>query len=208
MLDCSPFPLISEYIYQEVVKLELYPNKSGIGFMEPIALINYNVCLITGNTRQYRKVTWYEPIAPFQFLNIGAVAAGVTSPRTEAVNLEFFDGEFGQLRWYPIDNAQVNLFIPQSNGRGILERGQVPVDMQIIVRDPDLHLTEMYIWEDKTPWFEAINGGDYALSGVRLIGMGYRYVSSKIKDPVVREIEAGRVECVFLPCYGQAGQVE
>ena len=189
--------------------MELYPNKSGLGLMEPIALINYNVCLLTGSTKQFRKVTWFEGLAPFQFLNIGALAAATTSGKTQGVNLELGDGEFGQYRWYPIDNVQVRLFIPQANGRGILDRLQVPIDMQVVTRDPDLHFTEMFIWEDNVPWFEAINGmAAEPLAQVRLIAQGFRYITEPITDTVLlNNIKAGRADCVYLPSYGQSSQV-
>ena len=187
--------------------MELFPNKSGLGIMDPIALVNYNVCLITGRTSIYRKVIWYEPLVPFQFLNIGAVAAGSVSARTAGTNLAVHDGEFAQYRWYPEDNVQVNMFLPQTNGRSVLRNLQVPVDMQIRQRDVNLHFTEIFVWEDKVPWFEAINGMDYATLACRLVAQGFRFITEPITDTVLlNNIKAGRADCVQIPCYGQAGQ--
>ena len=44
---------------------DLFPHKSGIGSIEPVALIGHNVCILYSNTTNYQKVIWFEPIAPF-----------------------------------------------------------------------------------------------------------------------------------------------
>ncbi|KKK42962.1 hypothetical protein LCGC14_3169190, partial [marine sediment metagenome] len=92
---------------------DLFPHKSGGGMMEPVALINHNVCILYGSIKHFRKVQYFEPIPPFQCLDIGAIALQTTAARAAAPNLDMFDNEFGQYRWYPIDNAQIRLWLPQ-----------------------------------------------------------------------------------------------
>ncbi|GAI42716.1 unnamed protein product, partial [marine sediment metagenome] len=93
---------------------------------------------------------------PFQCLDIGGIPLASTTVRTPAPNLDLFDNEFGQYRWYPIDNAQVRLWLPQVDGRYSIRNIQVPVSMEILDRDPCLHLTEFFVWEDYHPFFEAM----------------------------------------------------
>lgn len=184
---------------------DLYPHKSGLGMMEPVALINHNVCVLYGNTKRYRKVVYFEPIPPFQCLDIGQVVLQTTTPRTAAPNLDLFDSEFGQYRWYPIDNVQVRLWLPQVDGRYSLRNLQVPIGMEIQDRDPDLHFTEFYVWEDRHPFFEAMNFMDYTIPTCRIIAQGFRFVTEELTKPVITRIEAGDIACTFVVASGWAG---
>ena len=184
---------------------DLYPHKSGIGLMEPVALINHNVCILYGSVKNWRRVIYFEPIPPFQCLDIGAIAAQTTTVRTSAVNLQLLDNEFGQFRWYPLDNAQIRLWLPQADGRYLLRNMQDVVDKQITSRDPCLHLTEFFVWEDYNPWFEAINLMDYALTQCRIIALGYRYVTSELTRSTIERIEAGQEACTFVVASASSG---
>lgn len=184
---------------------DLYPHKSGLGLMEPVALINHNVCVLYGSVKNWRRVIYLEPIPPFQCLDIGAILAQVTSVRTQAVNLELLDNEFGQFRWFPIDNAQIRLWLPQADGRYILRNTQGIVDMTITDRDPCLHLTEFFVWEDYSPWFEAINFMDYALTQCRIIAQGYRFVTTELAKSTIVRIEAGQEACTYVVASGSSG---
>lgn len=184
---------------------DLYPHKSGLGLMEPVALIGHNVCVLYGSVKNWRRVIYIEPIPPFQCLNIGAPNAQTTTARIQCVNLELLDNEFGQFRWFPIDNAQIRLWLPQADGRLLLRNIQVPVDMTITDRDPCLHLTEFYVWEDYSPWFEAINFMDYDLDQCRIIAQGYRYITTELKGSTISAIEAGTVPCVYVVASGSSG---
>jgi len=173
--------------------------------MEPVALINHNVCILYGNVKHYRKVQYFEPIPPFQCLDIWAIALQTTTPRTAAPNLDLFDNEFGQYRWYPIDNVQVRLWLPQVDGRYSLSNIQVPVGKAIHNQDPCLHLTEFFVWEDRHPFFEATNFMDYALTVCRIIAQGFRFVTEPLPSATVTRIESGDLACTYLPASGWAG---
>jgi hypothetical protein len=185
--------------------MDLYPHKSGLGLMESVALIGHNVVVRYANQFFYRRVVYLEPIPPFQALNIGAIAAQNTSPRTQAVALQLYKNEFGQFRWYPLDNAQVRLFQPSADGRFILRQLQVAVDPTIITRDPCLHMTEFFEWEDRNPAFEAINFSDYALVQCRIIVEGYRFVTEELSADTVAKIKSGLVSAVNIVTSGYAG---
>jgi hypothetical protein len=184
---------------------DLYPHKSGIGLMEPVALIGQNVCIIYGNVKNWRRVVYLEAIPPFQCLDIGAIAAQTVSGKTQCTNLELLDNEFGQFRWWPIDNAEFKLWLPQVDGRFTLKNIQVPVDMKIRDIDPCLHLTEFFVWEDYSPWFDATNFMDYALTQARIKAMGFRYVTTELGKDVVAKIEGGAEPCTYVVASGNAG---
>lgn len=185
---------------------DLFPHKSGIGMVEPVALIGHNVCVRYENDSYYRRVIWFEPIPPFQFLDIGAVAANTVSAKTNANNLSMWRNEIAQIRWYPLDTAQIRLYLPAADGRSNLRNIQAPVDPTITTRDPDLHLTEIFIWEDRVPAFEAINYTADALAQVRLVGMGFRYVTEELESVKVSQIKNGNLQCTFVVASGFAGK--
>ena len=167
--------------------------------------IGHNVCVIYGSVKNWRKIIYLEPIPPFQCLNIGVIAAQTTTARTAAPNLALLDNEFGQFRWFPIDNAQIRMWLPQVDGRFALRNLQVPVDMTITDRDPCLHLTEFFVWEDYSPFFEAINFMDYALTQCRIIAQGYRYVTIELSKATVQKVEAGLEACSYVVASGSSG---
>jgi len=184
---------------------DLFPNKSGLGLMEPVALIGHNVCVKYASNNMYRKVIWIEPIAHFQAVDLGAIAAATTSARTPATNLQFWRNEFGQIRWFPIDPCQIRIFLPNADGRMNLRNLQVSVDPSIVQRDPCGHLTEIFIWEDRNPSFEGINYTAVATTQCRIIAYGYRFVTTDLPAATIAKIQAGTEACVNVVSSGFAG---
>ena len=187
--------------------MDLYPFKSGNGGMEPVAMPYHNVRIIYGSEIHYRLVTRMESIPPFQAVNVGAIAAGATNANpTEIQNLRLFNNEFGQFRWYPIDHMQVTVYLPQADGKFRLKQLMVPVDEMVVERDPDLHLTEIFIWEDHTPWVTCLNYTDYALAVSRIIAMGFRFrvTDEDLPDDIIQGIKQGQIPCVTVQCSGFA----
>ena len=176
--------------------VELYPHKSGLGLMEPIALIGHNVALLTGGKWKYLKVTRFQSILPFQFLNLGAIAAQVVTAKTRAVNLEVKENEFGQFRWWVLDNFQARLWLPASTQAYSLLNLTSVVDPSTPLRDPCLHLTEFYVWEDERPEFDATNIMDYALAQARCIAMGYRFRTEALSASEEAKAKAGEIPIV------------
>lgn len=177
--------------------------KSGIGGVEPIALVGQNVAVHYLGNIYYKRVLYLEAIPPFQFLDIGAIAAQTVSARTSGTNLQLADDEFGQFRWFPIDNVQVRLWLPQAQGKFTLKNIQAMVDNMIVQRDPCLHLTEFYVWEDNNPWFEGVNFSDYALTACRLIGEGFRFVGVDCEKDRIDAIKAEKEPCAHVWASGR-----
>lgn len=183
-----------------------YPFKSGIGLMEPVVLANQNVCLLLSGKQEFRRVTWLEAIPPFQFLDIGALGVQTQSGRTSATRLQMPKTEFAQLRWWTIDPVQVRLFHPQADGNNLLLNIQAPYDDTIINRDPCLHLTELYTYEDQNPWFEALNYSDYGINTCRFIAMGFRFTTDPLDQTTIGKIKANQEPCTYLPASGSGGR--
>lgn len=189
---------------------DLYIFKTQVGMFDPVALQNQNVCIHYQQNIYYRKVDFLEGIPPFQCIDIGALAALTPSGRVNVVNLEMADEEFGLWRWYPIDDAQIRLYHPAGISKYQLRNLQVPVDMNILVRDPNLVSTEIAVWENNRPAVEAINGHAFGLGGVRLIAIGYRFHTvdlegtGKDADPeLVKALKAGKEPCTHVWCSGR-----
>jgi hypothetical protein len=186
--------------------VDLFPHKSGLGLIEPIALIGHNVCVKYANDAYYRRVIWFEPISPFQCVNLGAIGAATTTARVQANTLQMWRNEFGQFRWYPIDNAQIRLFLPNADGRANLRTVQVPVDPSIVTKDPCGHLTEMFVWEDRNPAFEATNYTAIALTQCRIVAYGYRFITEELPKDKIQQIVTGSLQCTYVVASGFSGK--
>jgi len=189
---------------------DLYIFKAQVGMFDPIALQNQNVCIHYVQNNYYRRVDFLEAIGPFQCLDVGALAATTVSARTNIPNLEMADNEFGLFRWWPLDDAQIRLFHPVGMAKWQLRNLQVPVDMNIINRDPNLVSTEIAVWEDNRPAIEAINGHAFALNAVRIIALGYRFHTvnlegtGKFANPdLVKALESGEKPCTHVWASGR-----
>jgi hypothetical protein len=188
---------------------DLYIFKAQVGMFDPVALQNQNVCIHYVENVYYRKVDFLESIPPFQCLNIGPLAATSVSPRTNVVNLEMADNEFGLFRWYPIDDVQIRLFHPVGMAKWQLRNLQAVVDMQILIRDPNLVSTEIAVWQNNRPAMEAINGHAFVLGAVRIIAIGYRFHTvdlekgPKANGKLVDDLKAGIQPCTHVWCSGR-----
>lgn len=192
--------------------------------MEPIAMLDYYVKIIAKTGTYYRKVTWFERIPPFQVIDTQAVAprgplavaaplaAGAQGQKSNLINLGLWVGEFGQWRWFPLDNAQVRLYLPSGDAKWSLKNLQVGLDRSIIYRDPLLLSTEMNTWEEEYAAVEPVNFSAYALTAVRIIAMGYRYHTEPVTEPPLRiynsptgtlkALEEGARPCTPVICTG------
>jgi hypothetical protein len=195
---------------------DLYMFKSQVGMFDPLALQDQNVCIHYVGNIYYRKVDFLEAIPPFQCVNVCAVtgiplAAGTVSPRTNIANLEMPDNEFGLYRWYPIDDVQIRLFHPVGIAKWQLRNLQVPVDMNIVNRDPNLVSTEIAVWQNNRPAVEAINGHAFAIAAVRIIAMGYRFHTLDLEGPksiyydadLVKALKSGAKACTHVWASGR-----
>ena len=208
--------------------LQMRAYKAAIS-MEPVALLDYFVKIIANTGIYYRKVSYYEAIPPFQVIDTqaapprgplavaAALAAGAQGAKTIATNLGLWKNEFGQWRWFPLDDVQVRLYVPAGNAKWSLKNLQVGIDRSIIYRDPTLVSTEFCTWQEEWPAFEPLNFTAYNLTAVRIVGMGYRYHTDEIKEGAAGQqginaapgtmdgLMKGTIPCTPILCKAFAG---
>lgn len=182
---------------------DLYAFKTQIGMFDPTALQDQNVCIHYLTERHYRQVDFLESIPPFQCIDLGGLLTATVSARTPIINLDVGDDEFALYRWYPLDNAQIRLFLPPGVAKFELRRVQVPVDYKMMQRDANLVSSEFCVWQDNHPAIEAINGMDYDLHAVRIVAMGYRFHTFALDESAVKSIQQGREPCTHIWCSGR-----
>ncbi len=199
--------------------------------MEPIALLDDYVKIISQGQTLYRKVNFFEAIPPFQWIDfcaappagpLGAAAplgAGTVSAKANVTNLDLFMDEFAQWRWFPLDNMQVQLFLPSGVSKWQLKNLQVGIDRGIMYRDPLLVTTEFFSWQDNRPAMQAMNFSAYALLAARVVGWGYRFHTTDRfalspdgnedrlrSDQILTGLQSGAIPCTPIQCAGLIGE--
>jgi len=181
----------------------LHIFKAQVGMFDPVALQDQYVIIHYMNQRLYRQVDFFESIPPFQAIDLGALAVQTASARFNVGNLEAGNGEFALYRWFPLDNVQVMLFLPAGVAEFELRNLQVPVDMAIGQRDPNLVSTEIAVWQDNRPAMIALNHTDYAQTAVRIVAMGYRFHTEEVSKAVKEAIVARKEPATHVWCSGR-----
>jgi hypothetical protein len=182
------------------------PYKASIA-MEPIAYLDYYVRIRTYSEPNgfFKKVSYFEKIPFFQAIDLGAVAAGSSGVKSNVTNLDLWDDEFGQWRFFPLDNAQISLFIPSGVSKWQLKNLTVQIDKSIAERDPHLVSTEFCTWEDQRPSMQATNFSDYPLTACRIIVEGYRFHVQDVDSPTKTKLTNGQLPFTTIQCAGMAG---
>ena len=185
--------------------LMAYQVKDG---MEPIVLLDYYVRVKTYNSAVFLgQVDFFERIPWFQAIDMGAIAVQSFAAKLNVTNLDLWDQEFGQWRWYPLDDAQVSVFVPAGVSKWQLKNITVGIDRSIILRDPSLESTEIFTWQDQRPAMQALNFSNVALTACRIMVTGYRYHVVQVTDAqtIKRLGPGGDLRCTTIQCAGQAG---
>jgi hypothetical protein len=185
-------------------QLMAYQVKDG---MEPIVLLNYYVQIKTYNsTVVFGQVDFLERIPWFQAIDMGAIPVQAFAAKQNVINLDLWDGEFGQWRWYPLDDAQVSVFVPAGVSKWQLKNLTVGIDRSIILRDPSLESTEIFTWQDQRPAMQALNFSNVALTACRIMATGYRFHYNNVTDPaIIKQLNSGALRYTTIQCAGQAG---
>lgn len=207
--------------------------KASLG-MEPIARYGYFVHIIANTGDYYRKVSYSEAIPPFQIVDLcqstprgplqaaTPLAASAISNKLTITQFGLWAGEFAQWRWFPLDDAQIQLFVPAGNAKWSLKNLQVGLAKDIVLRDPLLVSTEFCTWQEEWPAFQALNFTGYALPAIRIVTWGYRFHTEPIVEGAtmggkttngtvnaapgtMNGIIAGTVPCTPVFCKAQAG---
>lgn len=173
---------------------DLHIFKVAVGMADPVALQDQLVAIHFIQNIYYKRVDFLEAVPEFQCVNVGAVLANNQSGRTNILNLDMADNEFGIFRWYPMDNGQYLFFHPAGLAKGQLKNIQAPYENTILANDPNLVSSEFAVWEDNRPAVQVVNPTAVALVASRLRAIGYRFHVSDIL-PRTRQ-EKGIVEAM------------
>jgi hypothetical protein len=178
-------------------QLMAYQVKDG---MEPIVLLNYYVQIKTYNsTVVFGQVDFLERIPWFQAIDMGAIPVQAFAAKQNVTNLDLWDGEFGQWRWYPLDDAQVSVFVPAGVSKWQLKNLTVGIDRSIILRDPSLESTEIFTWQDQRPAMQALNFSNVALTACRIMATGYRFHYNNVTDPaIIKQLNSGALRYIMI----------
>ena len=149
----------------------------------PLALPNQLIGIWLRTEWQCYRIEHLEPIPrshPF-IKDLGNIALNSTSGKTEITELQqrLSPPEAFQLRFYPLDDIRVTLYIGSADTRFMTVKGTATVDLFTRLIDPDLHSTEVVILTNSNPFLDAANPGDYALVKSRVAFFGYRYSLAK-----------------------------
>ena len=79
-------------------------------------------------------------------------------------------------------------------------------DPTIITKDPDLHLTEFYEWEDRNPAFEAISYTALPVNHCRIQVFGFRFVTEALDNAKILSIQNGNLQCTYVVASGFSGK--
>jgi hypothetical protein len=173
----------------------------------PEALYGQNVAIHFLRKIYYRRITFWETIPWFQCVNLGAIPFQAQSNKLPAPLLALDREEWSQIRWLPLDYCQVRIYLPASQGKHNLLTIQVPIDDQIVLRNPDLSMTEIHIWENQVPNFEAMNISDQPMLGCRIMAGGYRFAGDDIEEmpgglDIIKLIKADKLPCKHVWASG------
>lgn len=174
-------------------------NKASLA-MEPVALLDSFVQIRTYGQKLWRKVVALEAIPPFQCLDMGAILTGANSAKLNAGNLDLDDDEFGQWRYFPLDNVQLTCYNPAGVSKAQLKNIQVAIDRSILYRDPSLITTEICTWEDQRPAFQALNFSGANLAACRIIAFGYRFLTNTVEANELNRLSNGSQQYTIIPC--------
>jgi len=161
---------------------DLHPFKSGP--VEPVVLPDEIVGLWVNKVYYFFKVVYIEDIPRSRAIeqNLGALAAGVSSAKTQITLLDLPDKEFGQFRGFVIDDIEVAVFLGQADQRYKLKNVNAWLDRFTDLRDPCGHTTEFFVYQDQSAYLIGTNPTGYANTQSRCGFYGFRYVLEDLPE--------------------------
>lgn len=173
---------------------EWYYSKPGP--IAPMALPGQNVAIWSNPIWTAFRVIYhqgYPRSSPLVF-DLGAIAASpAQSAVTQLANLELATDppEAVQLRFYPLDDIEVNMRRGQSDQMFKSQNIVARSSLQTPKLDPCLHTTEFVVLKDQEPWAQATNMDSLALVVSRIAFFGFRFLLEElgITAPTPTEME-------------------
>lgn len=170
----------------------LYSAKAGE--IDPIGLVGENLAVWYSKSWHIYTIDFVEqmPRSANLVFDQGALAALANSGDVRLTNLDQNIDPPGliQLRFYPLDDIQVQVKIQRSEARFTSANVSALVDRMTEIADPCLHTTEIVVLQDKSLYVNCTNPTAYATAMSRVAFFGFRYmlrdynVSGKTREEV------------------------
>ena len=185
---------------------DMYYAKPGP--ITPIALAGQRIAVWAGAHWEAFRIKYLEPLprgAPLVF-DLGAIAALQDSNPTQLVPLTMSTDppELAQLRFYPIDDVEVNLRRGQSDQRFKTMNLVARADVFTRRVDRCLHTTEFVVLKNDAPWLVHHNPTAYPILLSRTAFFGFRFVLDDLckSFPTVGEMEKALSPITFVAAGG------
>jgi len=178
------------------------------GPITPVALAGQRIAVWAGQSWEAFRIKFLEPLprgAPLVF-DLGAIAALGDSNPIQLTNLTMSTDppELAQLRFYPIDDVEVNLRRGQSDQR--FKTMNLVARSDVFTRRVDecLHTTEFVVLKNDAPWLVIHNPTAYPIVVSRVAFFGFRFVLDSLRKTyaTVGEMERALAPITFVAAGG------
>ena len=154
------------------------------GPIEPIVLPGEYILAQFLNNYQLYQAVFIEPLPPSPQTAIDLLAnqsGGLGSLQStnfvnSATQLDMFNGDLGQFRWFVLDDARVQIYQPGQVARYQTRNAQLSIDPFAHKLFPDDELTETYVFGNERPYFVVTNPTASTITMCRIIPYGFRLV--------------------------------
>jgi len=174
--------------------------------IEPVALIDENVCMMTEAGRTYVRIKCIEAIPEIQH-DFGALAAGAETGYVELTDIYVnMKNQFAQIRFFPIDNIEVYAKQPQACQKWCATKVMGKVSKWIDEYNGcgcgNFNLTEIFQHGDQTLMFNIVNPDTVAITKSRILIFGFVYTYEKLAVQPAQYTAVPMVACGAIGCGG------
>jgi hypothetical protein len=145
-----------------------------------------NLALWLRGGYKYFVVNFIEGIPEDQrtMQDLGAIAANGQTNLTQITVANMNDNEIGEFRFRPLDDVALEAYLPNAQGRFVINAALSRVSLFTGVSDRDWAITTVVVYgNDRSLSLVAYNPTDYAIPKARVQFWGYRYIlSQEIED--------------------------
>jgi len=166
--------------------------------LEPIALIDENICILSEGGRTYYKVVAIEAV-PEIIKDFGAITAGGETEYTDMTELKVGKNKLGHYRILPLDNIYIYAKQPSATQKWDVQRTTARISQRITDYNPTLSLTEVFQHEDQPFEIKVVNPDTVDIDKSRILFYGFVYKLSKLTEKPAQYTVA---QVVSLPACG------
>jgi len=174
--------------------------------LEPVALIDENVCIMTEAGRTYAKIKCIEAI-PEIIVDFGEIEAGDETGFVEVDEIHVnMKNQFAQIRFFPIDNIDIYVKQPQSCQKWASTKEVARVSKFIDEYNGcgcgNFNLTEIFQHGTQGLYFNVKNPDTVKISKSRVLFFGFVYTYEKLDTKPAQYTAIPMVSCNAIGCGG------